>query len=153
MTAEIKIGFVNFEAVFQAAPQFVEGRQKLAAEFKDQQDEIKRLQDDIEYQLNKREREAATMSEQQIKDLESKIIEMRNEYAAKAAPLKQAIEKRMSDENRALSELITNSVNAIAAAEDFDVILSAQSAVYAKEEFNLSEKVLAHVSAAKPETK
>lgn len=147
--AEQKIGVVNVEGVFQNMPQAVEIQQTIAAEFKDQQEEVERLKKDIEYQLNKRQREAATMSETQIKELEDKIIKMRDEYTAKAQPLQKSIQERLTQERNRLLGLIQQSIQTVAAAEDFDLVLQGQAAVFANPDLDLSEKVLEQVSKIK----
>ncbi|MCV2884998.1 OmpH family outer membrane protein [Aestuariibacter sp. AA17] len=147
--AEQKIGVVSVEQVFSQMPQAAGIQQMIQDEFKDRVEEVNRLQKDIEYQLNKRQREAATMNEQQIKDLEAKIMEMRKEYAEKAQPLQQDIQKRSNEERNKLLVLIRQSIDAIASEEKFDMVLQGQAAIYAKPEFDLSTKVLERVSKVK----
>lgn len=147
--AEQKIGVVSVENIFQQMPQAVGIAQAISAEFKDQVDEVERLQKDIEYQINKRQREAATMSEAQIAELEEKIVEMRQEYAAKAQPLQQNIQRRQAEERNKLLGLIQQSINNIAAEGDFDLILNGNAAVYAKPENDLSQQVLDRVKQIK----
>lgn len=144
--AEQKIGVVNVEAVFQQMPQAAGIAQSIAAEFKDQVDEVERLQKDIEYQINKRQREAATMSEAQIKELEDKIIELRTEYAGKAQPLQQTIQRRQAEERNKLLGLIQQSIQSVASAGDYDIVLNGTSVIFAKPEHNLSTQVLEQVS-------
>lgn len=144
--AEQKIGVVNVEGIFQQMPQTVNVQQTINTEFKDRQDEVVRLQEDIKYQLNKRQREAATMSEEQIKELEANILKMREEYNAKAQPLQQAMQARSAEERNKLLALIQQSIQTVAAEGDFDLILQGNAAVFSKPEFDLSEKVLEQVS-------
>ena len=147
--AEQKIGVVNVEGVFQNMPQAAAIQQTIAAEFKDRQEEVERLKKDIEYQLNKRQREAATMSEQQIKELEDTIIKMRDEFTAKAQPLQKDIQQRLNDERNKLLGLIQQSIQSVAAAGNYDLVLSGPSVAFTKAEFDLSEKVLEQVSKIK----
>lgn len=144
--AEQKIGVVNVEAIFQQMPQAATLQQGIQDEFKDQRAEMERMQSDIEYELNKRQREAATMSEAQIKELEEKILKMREEYQAKAQPLQQQIQRRVADERNKLIALIQTAIEKVAANGDFDMVLQGQAAVFAKDEFNLSEAVLKEVT-------
>lgn len=147
--AEQKIGVVNVEGIFQQMPQAVLAQQDIAKEFKDRQDEVKSLQEDIKYQINKRQREAATMSEDQIKELETNILKMREEYNAKAQPLQQEIQARSTEARNKLIGLIQQSIQTVAANGDFDLVLQGQAAVFSKPEFDLSEKVLEQVSKIK----
>ena len=146
--AQQKIAVVSVEGVFQKMPQVAAIQQAIAEEFKDRRQEIERLQGDIEYQINKRQREAATMSEAQIKELEETIIKMRQDYAAKAQPLQQEMQQRQNEERNKILGLINQAIQAEAAAGDFDLVLSGSAAVFAKPEVNLSNKVLERVSKA-----
>lgn len=146
--AQQKIGIVSVEAVFQQMPQAAGIAAAIQAEYKDRAEEISRLQKDIEYQINKRQREAATMSEAQIKELETKIIEMRNEYASKAQPLQEEIKQRQTEERNKLIALIRQSIETVAAEGDFDMVLQGQAAAFVKPEYDLSQKVLEQVSKA-----
>ena len=146
--AEQKIGVVNVEGIFAQMPQAQAIQQAIAEEFKDRVQEVETLKGDIEYQINKRQREAATMSEAQIKELDETILKMRQDYAAKAQPLQQEVQQRQAAERNKLLGLIDQAIQAEAAAGDFDLVLSGQAAVYAKPEVNLSQKVLDRVSKA-----
>ena len=81
--AEQKIAVVDVDGVFQQMPQFISMQQMINAEFKDRQDEVTRLDEDVKYELNKLQRESATMSEAQVKELQDKIIAMRQDLQSK----------------------------------------------------------------------
>lgn len=143
-----KIGLVNVELIFQQMPQTALVQQTIDAEFKDQRAAMAQMQEDINYLINKRQREAATMSETEIKELEGKIITMRDEFNAKAQPLQQKMQQRLSEERQKIGGLINNAIQAIAAEDNYDLVLQGQAAAFVKPEYNISEKVLERVSKA-----
>ncbi len=147
--AEQKVGAVNVQGVFQAMPQAATIQQTIAAEFKDQTEEVNRLEKDIKYYLEKNQRDAATMSASEKTELEEKIIGLRNEYAQKAQPLQQAIQRRMQEEQGKLIEIIRESVDKVAAAEKYDVILNANAVAFINPDYDISELVIKQISAAK----
>ena len=144
--AEQKIGAVNVQGVFQAMPQAVTIQQNIAAEFKDQTEEINRLEKDIKYYLEKNQRDAATMSAKEKKELEDKIIALREEYTNKAQPLQQQIQNRLKEEQNKLLGLIKQSIDAVAAKGKYDVILNANAVAFINEEHDISKLVLDQVS-------
>ena len=144
-----KIGVVHVQNIIAQMPQATTVQQTIADEFKDRQAELKQLEDDIKYQFNKRQREEATMSEAQIKELEDKIIKMRQEYAAKAPPLQQEVNRRLQEEQGKLLGLIQQAVESVAAEGKYDIILQRQAAAFLKEEHDLSDEVLEKVSKIK----
>ncbi|MCC2618173.1 OmpH family outer membrane protein [Aestuariibacter halophilus] len=147
--AEQKIGVVDVEGVFAQLPQAATVQQTIAAEFKDRQDELKALQGDIEYEMNKRQRESATMSEAQLQALDAKIMEMRQNFAAKAQPLQQEVQARLNQERNKLTGYIQQAIQVVASEGDYDVILKGSSIAFSKPEYDLSEKVLEKASKIK----
>lgn len=144
--AEQKIGAVNVQGIFQAMPQAAAIQQTIAAEFKDQTEEINRLEKDIKYYLEKNQRDAATMSAKEKKELEDKIIALREEYTNKAQPLQQQIQNRLKDEQNKLLGLIKQSIDAVAAKGKYDVILNANAVAFINEDHDISKLVLDQVS-------
>ena len=144
--AEQKIGIVDVQAIFQAMPQAAELQDIINEEFKVQIEEVQQLQRDVAFFTEQLQRESATMSEQQKTDLQEKIIGLREDYAAKGQPLQQNIQRRGTEERNKLLALIKQAIDKIAAAEDYDVILNAGSASFAKEDLDVSAQVLEQVN-------
>ena len=145
-TAQSNIAFIDVEAIFQQMPQYVTAQQKIAAEFKDRTEEVERLRRDIEYQVDKHGRDAATMSEQQIKDLETKIVDLRNEFAEKAPRLQEDIQRRLNQERTALLGLIETAMKEIIDEQNLDAVFRKQSATFAKPELDISQQVLDRIT-------
>jgi outer membrane protein len=115
------------------------------AEFKDQIEEVQQLQRDVAFYTEQLQRESATMSDAQITELQEKIIGLREEYAAKGQPLQQNLQRRAGEERNKLLALIKQAIDKIAADENYDLILNAGSASFAKQELDLSADVLEQV--------
>lgn len=147
--AEQKIAVVDVDGVFQQMPQFITMQQMINAEFKDRQDEVTRLDEDVKYELNKLQRESATMSEAQVKELQDKIIAMRQELQSKVQPLQQEMQARGAQEQKKLVNLISRAMQATAAAGDYDIVLQKKATAFVKPEHDLSEQVLTAVSKMK----
>ena len=144
--AEQKIGAVNVQGIFQSMPQAAAIQQTIAAEFKDQTEEVSRMEKDIKYYLEKNQRDAATMSAKEKKDLEDKIIALRDDYTNKAQPLQQQIQNRLKDEQNKLLGLIKQSIDVVAAKGKYDVILNANAVAFINEDHDISKLVLDQVS-------
>lgn len=147
-TAAQKIGAVNVQNIFQSMPQAAAIQQTIAEEFKDQTAAIKAMEEDLKYQVEKLQRESATMSAAQKKALEDKIIKQRQEYAAKAQPLQQQINQRAAEERNKVLSLIKQALDKVAAKENYDLVLNANAVAFAKEDADLTRKVLDQVSKA-----
>ncbi len=147
--ADQKIGVVDVQGIFQALPQAAVIQQSIAEEFKDQMEEIKRLEKDLQYYMEKQKRDTATMSEQEIKDLNGKLLSMRDDYTAKAQPLRQDMQRRATEERNKILGLIKQSIDAIAADGKYDIILNAGAVAYIDQGKDLSQQVIDKVSSIK----
>ncbi|MER2493012.1 OmpH family outer membrane protein [Catenovulum sediminis] len=145
-----KIGVIDVQAVFQQLPQAAAIESSINAEFKDRIEEIQRLQTDIKYYMDKKQREAATLSEAQKQELDDKIRTLGAEYQEKAKPLDNDLRRRKAEEQNRLLSMIKQSVDKIGASEKYDLILQNTAVVYlGNESDNLSQKVVEAVSKMK----
>ena len=144
--AQQKIGVANVQAIFQSIPQAATIQQTIAEEFKDDLEVVNRLEKDLQYYLEKQKRDTATMSQQEIAELESKLLSLREEYAAKAQPLQQNIQRRQNEERNRILGMIQQGIDKVAQAEDYDVILNAGAVTYIDEQFNVSRQVIDAIS-------
>lgn len=144
--AQQKLAVVDVQAVFQAMPQAAEISEKIQLEFKDQIEEVNQLQRDGQFFAERLQRDAATMSEKEKQDLQQKMIDVRDKLAEKGQPLQQNIQRRSNEERNKLLALIKQAIDAVAAKEGYDMILNSSSVTFAKDNLDLSEKVLQQVN-------
>jgi outer membrane protein len=144
--AEQKLGVVNVQEVLQALPQVAVIEQNIQAEFADQIQEVQRLRSDGNFLLEKLQREKATMSADQIKDIEGQVNTLGQQLQAKGQPLQENMQRRTEEERRKLFALIQQSINAIADKEGFDMVLNSNAVPFSAEKFDISQKVLDQVS-------
>jgi len=144
--AEQKIGVVNVQEIFQSLPQAAEIQNAIQMEFKEQVDEVNLLQRDGQLYTEKLQRDAATMSAQEKKELEEKILSVREQLSQKVQPLQQNIQRRQNEERNKLLALIKQAIDAVAAKEGYDIFLDAPAIVYVDESNDLSQQVFDQVS-------
>lgn len=148
-TAAQKIGAVDVQSIFQSMPQAATIQQSITAEFKDQTATLEQLKQDLQFQMQKLQRESATMSAAEVKKLEGKILAMRKEYADKGQPLQQAIQTRLGEERNKLLSLIKQALDSVAAKEKYDLVLNANAIAFTNKKHDLTEKVLNKVKKIK----
>ena len=144
--AEQKIGVVNVQEIFQSLPQAAKIQNAIQMEFKEQVDEVNLLQRDGQLYTEKLQRDAATMSAQEKKELEEKILSVREQLSQKVQPLQQNIQRRQNEERNKLLALIKQAIDAVAAKEGYDIVLDAPAIVYVDESNDLSQQVFDQVS-------
>ena len=144
--AEQNIAVVDVQGVFRALPQSAEIAQTITEEFKERTDELRKLEGDGKFLVEKLQREAMTMSEEQQQELRQQIVDLQQELQEKGAPLQQEIQRRNNEEQGKILALIRQSIDQVAAAEDYDMVLNANAVIFAKPENDISDKVLEQVS-------
>lgn len=145
---EVKIGFVDVQAVAASIPQSQQVQETIRTEFAAKIEEVGKLEKDITFNIEKLRRDGPTMSEKQQQELTDTVNKQREQYENLARPLDEQIRQRQAEERNRILSLIKSAIDVVAEREKFDVVLNANSAVYAKPEFDLSEKVIQQVSKA-----
>lgn len=145
---EVKMGFVDVAAVAAAIPQSQQVQETIRTEFSAKIAEVNKLETDINFNIEKLRRDGPTMSEKQQQDLTETVNKQRQKYEELARPLDEQIRQRQTEERNRVLGLIKAAIDVIAEREKFDVVLNANSAVYAKPEYDISEKVIQQVGKA-----
>jgi outer membrane protein len=140
------IAVVNVQLIASKIPQTAAMQQSLMQEFAAPTEEIKKLESDIKFNLEKFQRESMTMSAEQKTELENKIKEQQKAYQAKVQPLEQQMRRRQAEERNKIFALIQQAVTAVAAEEKIDIVLDAKSIAYVTPEKDISEKVVEKVT-------
>jgi outer membrane protein len=144
--AEQKFAVVNVQQVLQALPQVAVIEQNINAEFAEQIQEVQRLRSDGNFLLEKLQREKATMSADQIKELEEQVNTLGQQLQAKGQPLQQNMQRRTEEERRKLFALIQQAIDAIANKDGYDMVLNSNAVPFSDAKFDISEEVLTQVS-------
>ncbi|WP_462158052.1 OmpH/Skp family outer membrane protein [Pseudoalteromonas sp. GB56] len=143
-----KVGIVDMQTIYSQVPQTAAIEKTLQGEFADRRQEVEKLQGDIRFEMEKYQREATTMSEDQKKALGEKIQGMQKQLAEKGRPLEQEIKVRQNQELAKLQGTIIEAIEAVAKEGDFDEVKIKDATIYfnPKKVTDLSGKVVERVS-------
>lgn len=146
---EMKIGFVDVQAVAAKIPQSAAMQETIRSEFAQRIETVGKLEKDINFNIEKLRRDGPTMSEKQQEELKTTLNNQRQQYEQLARPLDEEIRTRQAEERNKVLALIKAAIDVVAEREKFDVVLNSGAAVYAKPEYDISEAVAVQVSKAK----
>ncbi len=149
MAFEQKIAVVNVQEAISQIPQAAALMQALETEFKDEKAVIEQLQKDLTFEDENLKRNGSLMSEKEKKELQTKMAGLYQQYQVKVKEFQQKVAQRKNQETNKLLALVTQSVDNIAAKEDFDLVLSGQAVVFAKPATDITSKVVEQVSKIK----
>lgn len=146
---EMKIGFVDVQAVAAKIPQSAAMQETIKNEFAQRIEAVGKLEKDINFNIEKLRRDGPTMSEKQQEELKAAVTSQRQQYEQLARPLDEEIRNRQAEERNKVLSLIKTAIDAVAEREKFDMVLNSGAAVFAKPEYDISDAVAAQVGKAK----
>ncbi|WP_445766653.1 OmpH family outer membrane protein [Rheinheimera sp.] len=146
---EVKIAYVDVQAVAAKIPQSAALQETIRAEFAQRVEAVNKLEKDINFNIEKLRRDGPTMSTEQQDALKNTLNTQRQQYEQLARPLDEEIRNRQAEERNKILALIKTAIDVVAEREKFDLVLNSGAAVYAKPEFDISDAVVAQVSKAK----
>jgi outer membrane protein len=146
----LKIGVVNVNKLLDEAPQTQAVTDKLKTEFASRQNELVKLQNDLQAKNDRFQKDKAVMGEEervnlerQIRDGQRDLQRAQNEYA-------EDLNVRRTEESNKLVADIAQRVRAYASAQKYDLVLS--DAVYVSGTIDITGEVLKMLQADAPKT-
>jgi outer membrane protein len=147
-SAEIKIGFVNFEKLLEEAPQTKAAMQSLDNEFGPRRRELMTLQTDLKAKDDKLQKEGAVMSESDRANAEKTLRDQQREFQRKAGEFQDDASTRKNEELGKVQRYLVEQIQTYANAQGFDLVLG-QGVFFAKPALDVTANVLA-VLTSKP---
>ncbi|RXF06405.1 OmpH family outer membrane protein [Pseudoalteromonas phenolica] len=143
-----KVGIVDMQSIYQQIPQMAKIEQQLQTEFAERRQELEKLQGDVRFEMEKFQRESATMSDDQKNALRDKIQGMQKQLAEKGRPLEQEIKARQNQELAKVQKLIVETIQSVAKSGKFDEVKVKDTTIYFNPDkvTDLSSKVVEAVS-------
>lgn len=138
--AETKIGYVQINNIMQS-PASLEIGKKLQNEFTTRNAELNRQKKLVEDKAAALEKNSLTMSEAERRTKNQEISNQRIDLQRKERELAEDFEMRKNEEKAKLQDRVNKAVNAVAAAEGYDLILYGNAA-YAGKKADITDKVI-----------
>jgi len=140
--AELKIGMVNFDALWQQSPQSKAMQQALRDEFASRERDLNNQQKDLKTKLERFQRDSAVMTDAEKAKLERELREGQREYERKGNELKDDFNLRQNEEVGKLQRALVSEVEAFAKSSNYDLIVGMNVVLYGKDTFDVTNQVL-----------
>ena len=137
--AEVKIGFVDMQRLFDQAPVAVKANKKLTAEFAKRELELQKLGKQIKTQQDALEKNGS-MSETEHRNRERDLAELSREFQRKQREFREDLEIRRNEAMAGILERANKALKQIAEAEKYDLIV--QDAVYFSPRIDITDKII-----------
>jgi outer membrane protein len=140
-SAEIRIGYLDVTRVAEESPQYKAARQALQAELKRREGALRTMAEQLKAQEDNLRRNAAVMSEAQLKRAERQIIASRRKLQNSRGEYRDELSLRQNEERTKLLRQVAEVVKAIGKEGRFDLILT-EGVAYASSQIDISDQVL-----------
>ncbi len=149
-SAEVKMGYVNFQKLLEEAPQTKTAMQGLESEFAPRRRELLTMQNDLKAREDKLQKEGSLMSESDRAKAEKSFRDEQREFSRKAGEFQDDGSTRRNEEIGKVQRYLVTEIQSYATAQGYDLVLG-EGVFYAKAPLDITAQVLA-VLATKPAT-
>jgi outer membrane protein len=142
-----RIGFVNTEAVFQAAPGRAEAEAQFQQEMTGFQEQVRRMSDSLNAMISEYQGVQATLSAEVREQRERAIRAREEDYRQRTATMEQQVSERRDALVEPIRDRIQRAVEAVRADEGFGLILANDAGVIVAYDRNLdvTERVISRL--------
>jgi outer membrane protein len=148
-SAEMKLGFVNFQKLLEDAPQTKAAMTGLENEFAPRRRELLTMQNDLKARDEKFQKEGAVMAEADRAKTEKTLRDQQREFSRKAGEFQDDASTRRNEEIGKVQRYLVGEIQAYANSQGYDLVVT--DPIFAKPALDLTPQVLA-VLATKPTT-
>jgi len=149
-SAEIKMGYVNFQKLLEDAPQTKTAMQGLENEFAPRRRELLTMQNDLKARDEKLQKEGAVMAEADRQKAEKALRDQQREFSRKAGEFQDDASTRRNEEIGKVQRYLVTEIQGYANSQGFDLVLG-DGVFFAKGQLDITAQVLA-VLLTKPAT-
>jgi outer membrane protein len=147
--AEIKIGYVNYGQLIEAAPQAKTIADSIRNEFTPRQRELQTQQQSLKTREDKLQKDGATMSEDQRSKAEKDLRDSYRDLQRKQSEVQDDFNARRNEELSRLQRTLIEEVRQYAKAQNFDLIV-ADGVIYANPTIDITPAILSALQARAP---
>ena len=138
--AEVKIGFVDIQRLFDQAPVSIKAKKKLEAEFSKREADLQKLNKQIKTQQEAREKNGANMSDAERRNKERDLADLNRDFQRKQREFREDLEIRSNEVNAIVFERANKALKQVAEAEKYDLIV--QDAAYFNPRIDITDKII-----------
>jgi outer membrane protein len=140
-SAEIKIGYVDFQKLMTEAPQVKSAMQALQNEFGPRQRELVAMQNDLKSRDEKLAKEGAIMAEADRAKAEKTLRDQQREFSRKGGEFQDDLSTRKNEEIGKVQRYLLDEIRTYSSAQGFDLVLG-EGVFYSKPQLDITAQVL-----------
>ena len=147
LAAEGKIAVVYFERLAEESPQGKAMLESMRAEFAPRQRTLQAQEQALKAKQEKLQKDAATMSEDQRARADKELRDGAREFERARGEFQDDVTARRNEEMSRLQRTLIDEVRTYAKAQNYDVVLSGETVIYATGAYDITPQVLSALQA------
>jgi outer membrane protein len=140
-SAEMKIGYVDFQKLMTEAPQVKSAMQSLQNEFGPRQRELVAMQNDLKSRDEKLAKEGAIMAEADRAKAEKSLRDQQREFSRKGGEFQDDLSTRKNEEIGKVQRYLLDEIRTYSSAQGFDLVLG-EGVFWSKPQLDITAQVL-----------
>lgn len=141
VAAEIKIAIVDVQGAILQSEEAKRLLQQIQNEFKDEEEEIVKIQSEAAAMLERLQKDAEVMSDAEKRRLQQQIESKNNDFVFFRQKLQRQVEDRQQELFAGVNGKVQKAIEELVKSEDYDLILPRQAALYVNPVYNITRKV------------
>ncbi len=147
-SAQLKIGYVDSDAIMDNLPDAQDARQKIDALVQEWQTELTKMENDWKAKYDDYEKRKLIMSDQTRADLEADLIKLEQqmtEYREKKFGTNGELFQKQDELMKPVQNKVFNAIQEVAEEEELDFVFDRSGDImllYAKEQYDMTQTVL-----------
>lgn len=146
--AQIKIGYVDSDAIMKQLPDYQDTQKKLDAIIKEWQEELAKLEKDWKTKYDDYEKRKLILSEQKRVEIEKELVDLENQvskFRQDKFGVRGELFQKQEELMKPLNNRVFNAIQQVAKENDYDFIFDRSGDIiflYAKEQYDVTNLVL-----------
>ncbi|AFN75115.1 outer membrane chaperone Skp (OmpH) [Melioribacter roseus P3M-2] len=146
--AQLKIGYVDSEAIMSQLPEAQDAQKKLDAIIKEWQEELNKMEKDWKTKYEDYEKRKLILSEQKRVEIEKELVQLEEQiskFRQEKFGVRGELFQKKEELDKPILNRIFNAIEEVAKENDFDFIFDKSGDImflYAKEEYDVTNLVL-----------
>lgn len=132
--------------ILQQLPQREAIGKRLNEEFQTRAVELNKLQTELVTLNEKRQRDAALMTQQEQTQLGRKLAELDAQLKLKGKAFQEDQQRRGQEENNKLLVLLEHAIETVAKRDGYDLVITKQAALFVDPKLDISDKIIQELS-------
>jgi outer membrane protein len=145
--AEVKLAVVDFQRLAQESPQGKAVMDAMRAEFAPRERTLQAQMQTLKAKQDKLQKDAATMTDDQRVRAEKDLRDGERDFERARGELQDDVTARRNEEMSRLQRTLVEEVRSYAKAQNYDVVVSSETVLYATTNYDITPGVLAALQA------